>query len=162
MPYIRALPTRVARAMLNLVARPGDRVVDPCCGAGTFLIEAADMGIRAEGFDIAPKMVSASNINLQHFGFAPAARLGDARALTGRWDAVVTDPPYGHIRNYADAHDAPDILRNLPSLAPRIAVVTPNPTEPLLAGQGLSVKTIPLPVSRDLTRYIFLVTCARK
>ena len=161
MPYIRALPTRVARAMIALVARPGDRIVDPCCGSGTFLIEATDMGIQAEGFDINPKMVSASNINLQHFGLAPVARLGDARRLTGRWDAVVADPPYGHIGNYRDASDTPDILRNLLSLAPRIAVVTPNPHEPSLLGASgarpPSVATIPLPVSRSLTRYIHVL-----
>ena len=157
-PYIRGLPTRVARAMIALVARPGDRIVDPCCGSGTFLVEAVDMGIQAEGFDVNPKMVSASNINLQHFGFAPVARLADARTLTGRWDAVVTNPPYGHISNYEDVKDAPDILRNLLSLAPRIAVVTPNPNEPILAGADpTSVETIPLPVSRNLTRYIHVI-----
>ena len=106
-------------------------------------------------------MVSASNINLQHFGFAPVARLGDARRLVGRWDAVVADPPYGHISNHKDASDTPDILRNLLSLAPRIAVVTPNPHEPsLVAASGArpsSVATIPLPVSRALTRYIHIV-----
>ena len=158
MPYIRALPTRVARATIALVARPGDRIVDPCCGSGTFLVEAADMGIQAEGFDIAPKMVSASNVNLQHFGFAAVARLGDARRLTGRWDAVVADPPYGHIRNYEDAGDTPDILRNLLSLAPRAAVVTQNPGEPILAAaHPASLETIPLPVSRGLTRYIHVI-----
>ncbi len=156
MPYIRALPTRVARAVIRLVTRPGDRIVDPCCGAGTFLIEAADMGLQAEGFDINPKMVSASNINLQHFGFSPVARVGDARRLSGRWAAAVTDLPYGHLSHYEDAKTSPVILRNLLNLAPRLAVVTAGSREPVLAetpGYGV----ITLPVSRALTRYIHVV-----
>jgi tRNA G10 N-methylase Trm11 len=158
MPYIRSLPVRVARAILNLVAKPGQRIVDPCCGAGTFLVEAADMGIHAEGYDINPKMVSGSNNNLQHFGFAPCARVADARALMGRWDAVVTDLPYGHISNYEDSKDAPDILRNILNLAPHLAVVTARPEEPVLAeAQTVARETITLPVSRSLTRYIHLL-----
>jgi tRNA G10 N-methylase Trm11 len=137
------------------VARAGDRIVDPCCGAGTFLVEAADMGITAEGFDINPKMVAAANANLQHFGLAPCAKAADARNLTGRWDAVVADPPYGHISNYEDSSHTPEILRNLPSLARRIAVVTASEQEPALAGDRL--ETIPLPVSRSLTRYIHVL-----
>ena len=116
-PYIRALPTRVACAMIGLVGRPGDRIVDPCRGAGTFLIEAADMGIQAEGTDIAPKMVSASNINLQHFGLAPTARLADAQApgpLGTRWSrtrptatSATTRTPRTHPTSCATSSPSP-------------------------------------------------------
>ena len=68
--YSSALPTRFARAMVNLVASPGDTIIDPCCGSGTILIEAASIGIRVAGADNNPKMVTATIENLEHFGLS--------------------------------------------------------------------------------------------
>src|SRR5690606_19149211 len=56
-PYKQAhvpgsLKPSVAAALLQLAGvQAGDRVLDPCCGAGTILIEAALMGARAQGGD---------------------------------------------------------------------------------------------------------------
>jgi 23S rRNA G2445 N2-methylase RlmL len=41
----------------------GTRLVDPCCGAGTILIEAARGGARAVGGDIDPNAVTATRVN---------------------------------------------------------------------------------------------------
>lgn len=45
-------PAWLMRALVRDYSRPGDLVVDPCCGAGTTLIAAVDMGRRAIGGDL--------------------------------------------------------------------------------------------------------------
>ena len=91
---------KFARAMVNLSrARPGARVVDPFCGTGGILIEAALMGCEATGSDLDQRMVAGTRTNLEHLGLrAHLTRCdvgGFPEALHGPFDAVVTDPPYG-------------------------------------------------------------------
>ncbi len=97
-----ALPARAARAIVNLVVRGGERVVDPCCGSGTLLLHAASMGAHPTGFDINLKMVGATNKNLAHFGFEPAASVADATELGGEYDVVLTNLPYGQMSAASD------------------------------------------------------------
>ena len=61
-PYVTSssLPARLARVLVNLVAFPGDRLLDPCCGTGTIVISAAHSGIHAVGYDVNPRMIGAT------------------------------------------------------------------------------------------------------
>ena len=155
--YSSALPTRLARAMVNLVANPGDRLIDPCCGSGTILIEAVSIGIKAAGCDINPKLAIISIENLKYFDLNSLVMIADARNIKGDFDAVVTDLPYG--RNCpADDKLCYEILRNLRELAPKAAIVTGIDMRHSLSQMGYYVKSV-IPVPKPaLTRYIH-VTC---
>ena len=93
-----SLPPRLARAMVNL-ALPSDdgQLLDPFCGTGGLLIEAADCGLAASGSDVDGEMVGASRENLRHFGHELELEQGDAVAVVQRTrpNAIATDPPYG-------------------------------------------------------------------
>lgn len=68
------------RLMLSLVAdysRPGDVVCDPCCGAGTALFAARDLGRTAVGIDISEEHCAMAA------GCAPLATDGPQRTLFG-------------------------------------------------------------------------------
>ncbi len=93
--YSIALPPRLARALVNLVARPGDRLLDPCCGVGTVLIEAADMGVSATGWEINWRIAKHARGNICHWKVEAEVRVGDGRAAEGRYDGAVVDLPYG-------------------------------------------------------------------
>ena len=89
----RSIPHRIARAMVNLAASPGDRILDPCCGAGTIPIQAMQVGIEADASDVNLKMAGATDLNLISLGYPERAEMADARDRRGQWDAVVTDLP---------------------------------------------------------------------
>jgi tRNA (guanine10-N2)-dimethyltransferase len=93
-----AMQAKLARCMVNL-ARPkrGDLVLDPFCGTGTMLIEAALIDCRVLGLDVQRRMVKGTLKNLRHFGLgSDGVLMGDARNLPlTSVDCVVTDPPYG-------------------------------------------------------------------
>ena len=82
----------VAAAMVRLAGvRPGDVVVDPCCGAGTLLVEAPVPGV---GSDLAG--VAAARVNAHHRRDI-AWLTADARRLPypdGSVDHIVTNPPW--------------------------------------------------------------------
>lgn len=64
---------QVAHALLNVFgAVPGDKVLDPFCGSGTTLLEAAHLGISGCGFDMNPLAVFIANTKLTAFSLLPA------------------------------------------------------------------------------------------
>lgn len=95
-----SLSPRYARAFLNICCvSPGKRVLDPFCGTGGILIEAALLGAEIAGSDIDNEMIEGTRANLQQ---AMPGREWDLRCMDvgnigklGKFDAVVTDPPYG-------------------------------------------------------------------
>lgn len=92
-----SLPSRLARAVVNLVARPAERVLDPVCGTGVLLVEAARMGCVATGGDTSAKAAAWARQNLRALGLPATAEVRDALEPRedGPFDAVVGDLPYG-------------------------------------------------------------------
>jgi modification methylase len=97
----------LARRIVAEYSAPGGLVVDPLCGIGTTLVEAAALGRRAVGVELEARWAELARANL---GFALPdeqarrgdVRLGDARHLAGvladllgTVDLVATSPPYG-------------------------------------------------------------------
>ena len=93
--YSSALPPRVARALVNLVAVPGDKLIDPCCGVGTALVEASEIGIEAFGWETNPVVAEHAAANICHHNQGASIVVGDGRKARGRWHGAVLDLPYG-------------------------------------------------------------------
>jgi tRNA (guanine10-N2)-dimethyltransferase len=93
-----AMHAKLARCMVNLaMPTTGDLLLDPFCGTGSTLIEAALIGCRVLGLDIQRRMVRGSRRNLTHFNVKPEGVIvADAKNPPIRKiDCAVTDPPYG-------------------------------------------------------------------
>ncbi|GAE35173.1 RNA methylase [Halalkalibacter akibai JCM 9157] len=94
--YSTALSTRVARAVVNIaVPNPANKkVIDPCCGIGTILIEALSMGISITGRDINPLVLPGTRENISFFGYHTEVILGDIRDVCEKYDIAIVDMPY--------------------------------------------------------------------
>ena len=155
--FSSALPQRFSRALVNLVAAPGDTLIDPCCGIGTPLIEALDAGIIAFGADANPKMLRGLAENLAHLGMPLRLFRADARQLTGHYDAAVMDLPYG--RNLlADAKLYRALLGPLGRSAGRVAVVSAESLDDLLTGLGYRIVRHAQVRKWQLVRHVYVLT----
>jgi DNA modification methylase len=96
----------LARRITAEYAPTGGLVVDPMCGIGTTLVEAATQGRRGVGVELEARWADLARKNLamalpaDRAGLG-AVRTGDARRLpelladlAGRIDLVATSPPY--------------------------------------------------------------------
>jgi len=93
-----AMPSKLARCMVNLArAKTGELVLDPFCGTGSVMVEAALIGCRVLGFDVQRRMAVGCRKNLKHFSVEPEGLvIADSRKLPlTRINCLVTDPPYG-------------------------------------------------------------------
>lgn len=89
-----ALRPSVAAAMVHLAGEPSGLLLDPCCGAGTILLEALTGGWQVTGVDIDPLAVDAARRNVP----LATVHLGDARHLDlpdGSVGASVSNLPFG-------------------------------------------------------------------
>lgn len=93
--FVGMLPPKLAQIMLNLAHPPkGATILDPFCGTGVVLMEAALMGYRVYGSDISDKMIRYSRDNLNWLGEAYRRRddwfLEEADAQTHTWRPPIT------------------------------------------------------------------------
>lgn len=117
-PFFRSVlvPRQRARCLVNLTGvQPGQRFLDPFCGTGSLLVEAALVGALACGSDIDSVMVSGSRANLRHEDLPGQVRRIDARRLD-EWgtvfDALATDIPYGRSAS-THGSDVDDLFHRL-------------------------------------------------
>ena len=98
-PYFSpiSIHPRIARAMVNLSnCDETGPLIDPFCGTGGILIEAADMGMEVIGIDLKEKMVEYSKGNLRHYGFEGKLINSDFEEINKqKFSSIVCDPPYG-------------------------------------------------------------------
>jgi tRNA G10 N-methylase Trm11 len=123
--YSTALSTRVARAVVNIaVPEPeGKKVIDPCCGIGTVLVEALSMGIDIEGSDINPLVIPGAKENMKHFQLHGKVELRDIRNVKGSYDAAIIDLPY-NLCSVITPRDQLEMLKSARDFTERLVIVT--------------------------------------
>ncbi len=82
--FVGMLPPKLALMMINLSGVKEGRILDPFCGTGVVLQEAALLGFNVYGTDLSEKMVDYSNANMQWL--SEKFSLGDVNVEAG--DAV--------------------------------------------------------------------------
>lgn len=157
--YSTALPTRAARAIVNIAAggSPAEKeLIDPCCGMGTVLIEALSMGIKIAGLDINPLAVRGARVNLAHYGYPDVVRLGDMREEQRRYDAAIVDMPY-NLCSVLTGVEGLEMLHAVRKMASRAVIVTTEEVTDQL--KKASLRTIECTLLRkgSFTRYISVV-----
>lgn len=89
----------LARALVNLSRVKKDaRLLDCFCGAGGILIEAGLIGCNATGIELDERIIDGCRKNFAFFGLKGIELINEdflKARLAGKFDAVVTEPPYG-------------------------------------------------------------------
>lgn len=159
-----SLHPKFARALVNLSRAPmAGTLLDPFCGTGGVMLEAAAMGLRPIGSDRDPKMVAGTRASLRVNGADGGLAMADAGRLpfrSGTVHGIATDPPYGRasstkgetIRGLYER-----AFRAFADLLPRgahAAVVLPDPSMIDVASDSFEfVEAHALRVHRSLARH---------
>jgi len=109
-----SLHPKYARYLVNTsVTVEGETVLDPFCGTGGILIEAAMIGRKIIGNDSSLNMVMGTKLNFKYFKIEDYTVYNrDISELDTGYpvDAIVTDMPYGRSSGI-DNHDIIDLYR---------------------------------------------------
>lgn len=135
-----SLDPRQARLLISLAHRQGvdsTTVVDPFCGTGGIVIEAALHGMEALASDLDPHMAEGTLQNLESAGVRAIVETHEAAEIASLWGSrsgclFVFDPPYG--RSSWKSGDSLKVLLSALTAArevdPHGAVCTMLPTGP--------------------------------
>ncbi len=155
----------LARAVANMAgAAPGRRVLDPMCGTGGILIEAALIGADVLGLDSQAKMAAGTRENLAAAGVARQTVLrGDAGRLplgARTVDCVAFDAPYGRQSPIAGELETlvADALGEARRVADRGVIVADRPWHAAAERAGWAVTAeFERRVHRSLSRHVLLL-----
>ncbi|WP_081954600.1 TRM11 family SAM-dependent methyltransferase [Neobacillus niacini] len=138
--YSTALSTRVARAVVNIaIPDPtGIKVIDPCCGIGTVLVEALSMGIDIVGSDNNPLILAGTRENIAHFGLSCEVKFIDMRDITNHYDVAIIDLPY-NLCSVISPEEQLEMLQSARGIAKKVVVVTVEPIDEILIKAGFDI-----------------------
>jgi predicted RNA methylase len=111
-----AVASRVVELLLHHSGFRSGTLLDPCAGAGAFLVAAARAGVRdLRGIDLDAHALRVARAALRLCGAKATLSRADALRFTPRHaaDLVLSNPPYGHVD---DEQERQRILQQFPAL----------------------------------------------
>lgn len=138
--YSTALSTRLARAVVNIaVPEPtGVRVIDPCCGIGTVLVEALSMGVSITGADRNPLAVKGARENIAHFNYHGEVAVQDIVEEEGHYDVAIIDMPY-NLYTHATVEEQYTIIKHARRIADRVVILTIEDMDEMILKSGFTI-----------------------
>ncbi len=123
--YCNALDVRLARSLVNIAVSNdlNSKLVDPCCGIGTVVIEALSMGLNIKGYELNKYVAENANKNLQFFNYETVIENKDMHSLTEKFDCAIVDLPYG-LFSATTLDDQLSIIKTTRKIADRAILVT--------------------------------------
>ncbi|WP_245987474.1 TRM11 family SAM-dependent methyltransferase [Ureibacillus endophyticus] len=155
--YSTALNTRVARAVANIAApKPENlRIIDPCCGIGTVVVEGLSMGMNIVGRDISPLVCVGARENISYFGLESNITKGPIAEVTEHYDVAIVDLPYNIYSHITDDEQF-DLIQNARRIADKVVFVTVEPIDVFVIKAGFIIKDRCIAKKMQFERQILL------
>lgn len=158
--FSSSLGARHCRALVNIACHNAKTFLDPCCGFGNVVLEAAFLGLEASGNDLNPKQVWYAEENLKHFGFERHILQQDALTLLpdSKVDSIIVDFPYG-LNSHAPEDFYFDFINYFFTRTKTLVTLTMVPFAEELEKAGYQVIGVAVPYKGfRFKRYVTLAT----
>ncbi|WP_103895391.1 TRM11 family SAM-dependent methyltransferase [Caloramator fervidus] len=161
--YCNSLTSRVSRALVNIAVGKNNslKLVDPCCGIGTVLLEALSMGIDVKGYDINYKVVKGARENLKFFGYPDIVKRSDIKDVDKYFDVAVVDLPYG-VLSVTNKELQKDIIRHTARISKKAVFVTLEDMREVISYYDFEVKDFCKIRKAKFFRYVTLAVVKNK
>lgn len=95
--FSNSLDIRLARTLVNLASKnnPNTKIIDPCCGVGTVVLEGLGLGLNICGSDISREISWQARLNLKHYGYnEELIKKISIHEIYDYFDVAIMDIPY--------------------------------------------------------------------
>ncbi len=138
--YSSSLGLSTAKVLIN-IAGNGDtskRLIDPCCGVGTVLLEGVLAGYDITGWEINSKIAENARENVSHFNYEVKVITGDIQDIDDSFDASIVDLPYGNC-SFKNDENQLKIIRNAKRISKKIVLVSAEDIRDELVKENLKI-----------------------
>ena len=139
--YSNALGLRMARALVNIAMKDNEEgtLIDPCCGVGTVVIEALDLGIKVKGCEISKQMAYNARENVEFLGYLRDTIVCyDMHKIKDKYDSAIIDIPYG-LFSPVTLEEQKAIIHTARNICKKMVIVTFEDMEKFIVEAGFSV-----------------------
>lgn len=163
-PHPTGLHPKFARFLINISGVHSGILLDPFCGIGGILMEAALLGYHVKGQDLSDDMLMRADENFKFYGLTRYhLRYGNSEEIKEISDVIVTDVPYGKNSMINDKKDIEETYKKFLASAygktQKIVVVFPSFANfrPTL-GKWKIEKEFQNYIHKSLTRHILVLS----
>lgn len=155
--YSNSISTRMARALVNIAVGDdvGKKIIDPCCGVGTVVLEGISMGIDIKGSDINWSVVRSAKENLSYFNYPIVVEKCDIEDIKEIYDVAIIDLPYG-LFTPITAEEQYNIIHASRKIADKLLLVTFEDMDNVVESCGFRIVKKAKVTKGSLSRYISL------
>ncbi|MCK8058983.1 MULTISPECIES: TRM11 family methyltransferase [unclassified Fusibacter] len=135
--YSSSIGITTAKALVNIAANGdfGKKIIDPCCGVGTVLLEGAIAGYDIVGCEINDKIAENARKNLGHFDYSIRVETGDIKDIAEHYDVSIVDLPYGN-RTIIHSETHLHIIRNAKRISDKLILISSSDLGDLIVDEG--------------------------
>ena len=139
--YSNALGLRMARALVNIAMKDNEEgtLIDPCCGVGTVVIEALDLGIKVKGCEISKQIAYNARENVEFLGYLRDTIVCyDMHKIKDKYDSAIIDIPYG-LFSPVTLEEQKAIIHTARNICEKMVIVTFEDMEKFIVEARFSV-----------------------
>ena len=139
--YSNAIPLRLARALVNIAIGDNEnlKLIDSCCGVGTVVIEALDLGIDVKGYEISKAIACNARNNIEFLGYnRDIITSGDMHTINEAFDVAIVDIPYG-LYSPITLKEQVDIINTSRRIARKLVIITFEDMDNLIIAAGFKI-----------------------
>lgn len=139
--YSNALGLRMARALVTIAMKDNEEgtLIDPCCGVGTVVIEALDLGIKVKGCEISKQIAYNARENVEFLGYLRDTIVCyDMHKIKDKYDSAIIDIPYG-LFSPVTLEEQKAIIHTARNICEKMVIVTFEDMEKFIVEAGFSV-----------------------
>lgn len=139
--YSNALGLRMARALVNIAMKDNEEgtLIDPCCGVGTVVIEALDLGIKVKGCEISKQIAYNARENVEFLGYLRDTIVCyDMHKIKDKYDSAIIDIPYG-LFSPVTLEEQKAIIHTARNICEKMVIVTFEDMKKFIVEAGFSV-----------------------
>ena len=153
--YSQSISAKDARALVNIVTGGKNiDMVDPCAGVGSILLEAMEMGIPCEGYEINKGVAWKANRNLEYFGYSKVVMSEDMLDVTKHYSGAILDIPY-NLYSSITKEEQYRLIKKCFEMADCFVLVSYEPFEDVLKEIGFEIKETCLIQKIKMHRYVY-------
>jgi tRNA (guanine10-N2)-dimethyltransferase len=138
--YCNAMDIDLSRSIVNIAAKnnKNTKIIDPCCGIGTVVMEGLSLGYNITGSEICRAISYNAVRNLEHYNYPAVIKRADIHDISKDYDVAIIDIPYGLMSN-TDNNKQLEIIKSAKRIANEVIIISSTDISKIIIQSNLKI-----------------------